>query len=910
MTQLSRKGGLSFAASTLILSGLIHATPAYSQSAEDRGVSDDEIVTIGTRRIARSASNTPAPIDVITGAEFDRNGFDDVQDLLRTAVPSFNVSSQPISDDATIVRPANLRGLSPDQTLVLINGKRRHRGSIITFFGGGVSDGAQGVDISAIPSIALKQVEVLRDGASSQYGSDAIAGVINFVLKDAPHGGLIEAKYGSTYAGDGDEYRLSGNLGLPLGNQGFVNISAEYGEVDPTSRSIPHFDTGQLSAAGYAPATDFTTITGGFSDDVAQYWGRSQIDDDFKLFVNSGLDLSDLTRVYLFGNYAERTVSNGFFYRGPTGFNASGIYEGPSVDPTTGQASSAADAVGSVLVGDLDGLGVGGACPSGIPLTAAGGTLPDPTILAAVRSDANCFSVIETRPGGFTPRFGGTNEDLSITAGIEGLWMFGGGLAYDFSITHGSNQTAFFINNTLNPSLGPDSPRRFRPGTQKQTETILNADFAYLIPSGLASDISLAFGAEYREETFDQFEGDRASYAAGPLAGQGFGVGANGFLGFDRSISASQSASAAYVELETDITEALTLQGALRYEDYSAFGDTLDYKIAGLYRFSDHMTLRATHTTGFHAPTAGQANARRVTTEIENAALLDRARLPFASPAAMLASDFIEARDGQRPQLTTEDANTFTLGAAFRVGPTEWTVDAYQIDVDDRIAQSAGIDFGDVLTFAAGRANVTLTPGATTGQTLDQLAAAGVLNRADFNGFDNVAEIRFFTNSFDTRTRGIDVVGNYAFGFLNGSSALTLAANYNETDVTNVGAVNPIDAGRVSAVEDLLPNWKGFASWTHAQGRWRTLLRANYFGQWDNTVWGVPDQSDELLIDAEIGYRLSDAITLIVGANNLLDNYPDESQGFATDFFGQQYPDFSPSGFDGGQYYTKLRVRF
>lgn len=897
------------ASATLLASaGLVSSS--YAQTSSDPYVSDDEIVTIGTRRTERSAANTPAPVDVITGVEFTRNAFDDVQNLLRTAVPSFNVSSQPISDDATIVRPANLRGLSPDQTLVLINGKRRHRGSIITFFGGGVSDGAQGVDISAIPSIALKQVEVLRDGASSQYGSDAIAGVLNFVLKDAAEGGMVEVKYGSTYAGDGDEYRLSGNLGLPLGDQGFVNLSAEYGERDGTSRSRAHFDTDRLSAAGYGPATDFAAITGGFSDEVAQYWGRSDIDDDLKFFINSGLEIGDSTEVYLFGNYAERTVSNGFFYRGPTGFNASGIFEGPSVDPLTGLASSAASAVESILVGDLDGLNQGGACPSGIPLTASGGTLPDAGILASVTSNPNCFSFIERHPGGFTPRFGGDNKDYSITMGVEGLWELGDGVAYDFSITHGANQTDFFINNTVNPSLGPDSPSQFRPGAQKQTETTLNADFAYLLPTGFASDLSIAFGAEYREETFDQFAGDSASFAAGPLAAQGFGAGANGFLGFSRNLSASQNSAAAYVELETDISDALTVQGALRYEDYSDYGDTLDYKIAGLYRISDRLTLRATHSTGFHAPTAGQANARRVTTEIQDAQLLERARLPINSAAGVLAADFIEARDGSRPELTTETADTFTVGAAFNLGPSRWTIDAYQIDVDDRIAQSAGIDFAEVLTFAAQRANITIAPNSTTGQAITQLAAAGVINGSDFSGFDNVAEVRFFANTFDTRTRGVDVVGRYAFGLMGGSSEITLAANYNETEVTNVGTVNPIDGGRVAALEDLLPNWKGFASWSHDQGSWRTLLRANYFGEWDNTVWGVPGQSAELLVDAEVGYTVTNGVELVVGANNLFDNYPDQAEDFAFDFFGQAYPDFSPSGFDGGQYYGKIRVTF
>ncbi|MEM7728643.1 MAG: TonB-dependent receptor [Pseudomonadota bacterium] len=881
-------------------------TPQAELEPDDGFVVVDEIVTIGTRRIARSAADTPAPVDVITAVEFTRAASDDVQDLLRTSVPSFNVATQPISDDATIVRPANLRGLSPDQTLVLLNGKRRHRGSVITFFGGGVSDGAQGVDIASIPAIALKQVEVLRDGASSQYGSDAIAGVINFVLKDAPEGGVFEAQYGSTYDGDGDQYRVSGNIGLPLGPRGFASISAEYGEADGTSRSVARPDALAFAAAGNAAAADFSTITGGFNSDVPQYWGRSEVEDDLKLVLNAGTVLGDTTEGYLTATYSERTVSNGFFYRAPTDFFS--IYGGPSVDPLTGAASNAADAVGSILVGDLDGLGAGSACPAGIPLT-QGGNLPDPAIAAQVAADGNCFSLLEPFPGGFTPRFGGDNSDYSVTAGVEGAWDIGTGVAYDFSIKHGANETDFFILNTINPSLGNASPRDFRPGGQRQTETTLNADFAYLVDLSLASELSIAFGAEYRDETFDILEGDEASYAIGPLALQGFGSGASGFTGFSETTSASQDSVAAYLELEADITGAMTLQGALRYEDYSAFGDTLDYKIAGLYRITPAFTVRATHSTGFHAPTAGQANVRRITTLIDDGLPVNSARLPIASAAGQLTADFIEARDGARPELGVETADIFTLGAAFDLGPTQWTVDAYQVDVDDRIALAEDIDFGQVLAFTAAQNGVTLAPGATPGQALVQLEAAGVVNRADFAGFENLVNISYFANTFGTRTRGVDVVGRLPFAFLDGASELTVAANYNETDVTDIGRVNPIGPDRVAALEDLLPNWKGFASWSHAQGRWRGLLRANYFSGWDDTVFGVPDQGAEVLIDAEVGFEAMDGVELIVGANNLFDNFPDESQGLAP-VFGQVYPDFSPSGFIGGQWYTKLRVTF
>src|SRR5210317_1659277 len=202
----------------------------------------EEVIVTGTRMADRSAADSPVPVDVISGADFRTNSSTDVQDMLRTAVPSFDINTQPISDAATIVRPANLRGLSPDNVLVLVNGKRRHRGSVISFLGGGISDGAQGVDISAIPSLALKRVEVLRDGASSQYGSDAIAGVINFVLRDASEGADVHVNYGSTYEGDGDNYRVAGNIGLPLGDSGFINLTAELNDSEGTVRSVVRSD--------------------------------------------------------------------------------------------------------------------------------------------------------------------------------------------------------------------------------------------------------------------------------------------------------------------------------------------------------------------------------------------------------------------------------------------------------------------------------------------------------------------------------------------------------------------------------------------------------------------------------------------------------------------------------------------
>lgn len=892
------KGLLALSASSAMLATMM-AAPAYAQDADSDPVVEDEIITIGTRRLQRSAADTPAPVDVISGVEFTRNAADDVQDLLRTSVPSFNINTQPISDAASIVRPANLRGLSPDQTLVLVNGKRRHRGSVISFLGGGISDGAQGVDISAIPSVALKQVEVLRDGASSQYGSDAIAGVLNFVLKDAPDGGSFELKYGSTYDGDGDNYRISGNVGLPLGDQGFINLSAEYGERDGTVRSVVRSDVANLIAAGNSAAGDFLTINT-FTDEVPQYWGQPDVEDDFKFFFNSALQISDNAEIYAFGNFAQRTVTGGFFYRNPT--NRGGVYAGPLVDPLTGAADP--NGVPSVRVGDLDGLGVGGSCPAGIPLTGTNGLIPDAAIAGSVFGDPNCFSFIETIPGGFVPRFGGDNQDYGIAGGIRGSIEFGTGLTYDLSVSHGQNRTDFFINNTVNASLGPNTPRDFIPGGQSQTETILNADFAYLVETGMASDLSIAFGAEYREETFDLFAGDPASFALGPLADQGFSSSSNGFGGFPNSSSNKQDSYAGYVELEADVTDRLTLQGAVRYEDYSAFGDTLDYKIAGLFKVTDGFRLRGSHSTAFHAPTAGQANITNVTTQNIGGVLVDQGTLPLNTAAGQLGADFIAATDGARPGLSTEDATIFTAGAAFDLGPTNWTVDYYNIKVDDRIALGANIDFLQVLQFAGATST-------SVSAALTELDANGTIDRSDFIGLDDLSQFRFFSNSFDTKTQGVDVVGRYPFDFWNGSSELTVAANYNKTEVTDAGtagAISSIGAGRIQSLEDLLPNWKGFAQWSHRQDKWRSLVRANYYGKWDDTGNGFNDISSEVLIDVELGYNITSNIEFVVGANNVLDNYPDENPDALS--LGQLYPEAAPTGFTGGEYYGKLRVTF
>ena len=334
-------------------------------------------MVVGSRAQTRSVTESPVPIDAIPLEDVVSQGSTTLDYQLRTLVPSFNVATHPISDAATLVRPASLRNLAHDHTLVLVNGKRRHRSSVIAWFAG-VTDGAQGPDISTIPAIALRQVEVVRDGASAQYGSDAIAGVINFLLKDAREGGSVEFNTGTYHAGDGDSYTFAGNVGLPLGETGFANLSLEYRNSDPTNRSVQRADAAALIAAGNTDVAD-----------PAQIWGNPTIEDDVKFFGNFGHLFSNGTQLYGHTNYAEKKVTEGFYFRNPN--NRANIY---SLDE--GQTLMIADVL-DAQDGVLDGS-------ANCPVVRITDNVPDQAALARVFADPNCFSFREIAPGGFTPR--------------------------------------------------------------------------------------------------------------------------------------------------------------------------------------------------------------------------------------------------------------------------------------------------------------------------------------------------------------------------------------------------------------------------------------------------------------------------------------------------------------------------
>ncbi|RZP38322.1 MAG: TonB-dependent receptor [Alteromonas sp.] len=831
------------------------AAPVYAQEAEESAKAEDfeQIAVVGSRAAPRSVADSAVPIDIISDEEFKQQGATDMVSMMQTVVPSFNVNDQPINDASTLVRPANLRGMASDHTLVLVNGKRRHRSAVITFLGGGLSDGAQGPDISVIPAAALKQVEVLRDGAAAQYGSDAIAGVINFVLNDASEGGSFEARYGSFYEGDGDMIQMSGNVGLPLSDKGFINLSAEYRTADDTSRSVQRADAAALIAAGNT-----------FVADPAQIWGSPEIKHDIKLFANAGIELSATSEAYMFGNYAEREVEGGFYFRNP--HNRGGVNDGGTNE----------DGEQLLLVGDLTG-DMSGNCPTDIVV---GDNVPEnPRYINEVQNNPDCWAFNEMLPGGFTPRFGGTVTDMSLVFGTKG--ELDHDITYDVSLNLGQNEVDFAISNTINPSLGPETPTEFSPGRYTQSEQTLDIDFTKPFDVGLYEPLFVATGFQYRNESYESFAGDTASYEIGPLATQGFGIGSNGFPGLAANSQGrvSRNNIALYIDAEAYITENFMLAGALRYEDFSDFGDTTKGKIAFRWQALENIAFRGAFSTGFKAPTLGQSNVRNVTTAFGTGGeLIDRATLPPTDPVSQL-------KGGE--QLTPEESESITFGvvADFDNG-LFITADYYNIELTDRISTASGI--------------------ALTEEDIATLLEQGINDASSFS------EISFFTNDFDTTTEGVDVVANYSMDMMGGETKFSLAYNWTSTEVDR--ASDNISDFRIRMLEDNLPAVRYSATANHTNGDWRFLARMNYYGSIfeDHLDSALPIDKvgSEITFDFEVAYNFTEEFTVTVGAKNAFDEYPDENNTDAggityAQIAGSAYPTTSPIGINGGFYYLR-----
>ena len=870
----------SFAADT------VRAQPAgQGQAAEDV----EEILVVGSRRRDRSADDSPVPVDVISGDDFLAQGDSDMDSLLAALVPSYNVAQEPISDAATFIRPATLRSLPPDATLVLVNGKRRHRAAVIALLGAGISGGSQGPDLSVIPAIALDRLEVLRDGASAQYGSDAIAGIMNFVLKEDDEGFTLDTKWGSHFEGDGDALTIAGNAGFGLSDAGFGNISFEFKEQDPTSRSVQRGDAQGLINAGNTSVRQ----------PAAQIWGAPEISDDFKIFGNFGIDLGNGAEAYMFGNWAERQVEGGFYYRNP--HTRGGVFRGPVLDANgtavfirnddgdlvspgqgdlddgsmlfyeNGSPVMAMDGVTrTVKVADITG-DMSGNCPA----ARIRNNVADPNVLAAIGNNPGCYSLIEKFPGGFTPQFGGYVDDISLAGGVRG--ELDSGWFYDLSAVAGQSGADFYIYNTINPQLlsrRNDIPTYYDAGGYVETDRVVNFDLSRQFFPGNVDSVNVATGIEYRDETFTIRNGEPNSFFIDPnLATQGFGVGSNGFPGFQPGDAGENTVRAwgAYVDVESNVNEVLLVGGALRFEDYADFGDTLDGKLTARLQVADNVALRGAVSTGFRVPTAGQANLRNVTTEFNMGRLADIATLPPTNPIAL--------QKGATPLTPEESVNT-TLGLVFSAGDLDVTLDYYNIEISDRIAFTS-------------RFNLTQAD-------IDALLAAGVSDAQSFTS------VRFFSNQQTVEASGIDLVATLPFDLGEGDSTLTVVANWSDVELTDFDPNFTSDNRRLQ-IEQGRPDSRFTATWTHLQGAWRFMARVRHYGEFydaptnDASVAFYPEPAT--LFDFEAAYEVNDSLTVVGGLQNAFDEYPmNNPHG---EVAGLIYPEHSPFGFNGGFYYLR-----
>ncbi len=899
----------------LVVVAFTLGSQAWAQEEEP-----EEISVVGTRSLDRSSADLAVPVDVLEGSEFIEQGDTRMDSMLSRVAPSVNVSQQPISDAGTLVRPVNMRGLPPDSTLVLVNGKRRHRSSVITFLGAGLSDGSHPVDMSAIPAIALGRVEVLRDGAAAQYGSDAVAGIVNFVLKEDDEGGQLMARYGQYYYGDGENITVAGNFGLPLTDRGFLNISGEYNTSDPTSRSVQRADAQALIDAGNDAIR--TPATG--------VWGAPEIDDNYKLFANAGIELSDTTELYSFANYAERTVDGGFYYRNP--YTRSGVFEGDgNSDDADGHYLLVIDQVPNGGP-DCPALKFATYPPDHQDIQQKLGTLPD-----------GCYAFNQRFPGGFTPQFGGDIEDMSAALGVRGELM-DGELTFDLSGVYGEHETDFFIYNTINPQLahlGNDIPTYYDPGLYREKDHAFNLDFTTEVEiAAFSSPLNIGFGFEKRNEEFEIEPGELNSWLVAyrndadsgdtniyyvdaddsvktvggdstdlstddivPFYGGlgdgtiSLGVGSNGFTGFrpDQTGKWDRDSIAAYIDFEADVTDDLLLGVALRHEDPEDFDATLDGKVSARIQLTDTLALRSSYGTGFRVPTVGQANVRNVTTAFSSKGLVDRLTLPASDP--VLA--------GIASPLEQEESTSFGLGAVFNIDDLDVTIDYYHIEVDDRIAQTQAKDLDKLLKERADF-NPAADEEAELKRIKDSLFDQGVTN------IYAIGQVSWFANDFDTVTEGVDVVATYPMDLESGASLdVTLTGNLTRTEVTDYNTETIGDKKR-RQIEESLPKLRFTVTGDYEMGPWKIISRLRYYGghieyHADTKDWFLR-ADDRWLFDLSATYNVNDNFSMTVGADNLFDVDPDKNP-HATEV-GSEFGESIPFDYNGGFYYMQATYNF
>ena len=804
MNSLNKTLLLAVAVSTIIAS---MGQVALAQDASELNI--EEVVTVGSRsNEARSVTDSPVPVDVFSEAELAAFGNQaDLTDTLKALVPSYTATPA-TGDGSAFIRPTSLRGMASDQTLILVNGKRRHRSALVQFFAPAAGNGAHGVDIGMIPSIALSNIQVLRDGAAAQYGSDAIAGVMDFKLKDASEGGQVQVQYGEFFEGE-QSTKVAANGGFALGQDGFLNLSFESVDNDALSRGIQRpvgqglIDAGVPNVGADSPFGDAPFV---------QSWGRPETSGERVFFNMGSADASSDTTLYAHGGYAETDGRYRFFYRA-----------GYDTDCTAGHST-----------------------------------------IAALCQDDNW--VPDTLRQGYTPFLDGAQKDMTLVAGIKG--EMSNGTSYDVSIGSGSNELRYFLNNTTAPSLGVAADgsfqRGFDLGGYDQDETNINADFG----KTLSSNVFLAFGAEWREESFTTVPGEQAAI-------DGNTSGMSSVKPADAG-EFSRDNIALYVDMEHDISDELMLQYALRYEDFSDFGSTVNGKVAGRYTMSDSVTLRGSVSTGFHAPTPGQANVSTTITTFDGSTGLQvEEGLVRPTSAGALAV-------GGAP-LKEEESVNMSLGFTADIADnTTLTFDMYKVAVDDRIYRTGDIDNG------------------------------------------SGGSISFYTNAMDVEHQGFDLVLATSFELMSGMDTMaSVAFNHNTIDVVGQKTINGVKPVSESLIEDIENNYPEnrlvFNTFTNINEQWSLMARLNFYGEhYDErgSIGAATDPSAQIdsviYLDVELGYDMTDNLRLTAGGSNIFDEYVDEigAPNANRMSVGLQYPRRTAANYEGGSLYVRAQYDF
>ena len=806
----------------------------------------DEIILVGSRSPKRTAVDTPVPVDVVDVSELARiTGKTEVNDILQYAIPSFNATKQSGSDGADHIVPASLRGLGPDQTLVLINGKRRHQSSLVNVFGTR-GRGNSGTDLNAIPSSSIKRIEVLRDGASAQYGSDAIAGVINIVLKDKTDGfsggvtyGVYSTKVGGDYAQkifdtqggwEPDLFNIDGKNRLDGNDKSFdggtVQIDANYGVSIGNSGGYINFTTEFLSKQN--------TLRPGFS--WRKGYGSAGID-GFNFMINSSIPITEKTEIYAFGGRNFRDTNANAFSR-------------DSFD------------------------------------------------------DGDNRSVPSLYPNGFTPRITSQIIDVSVSAGVR--HEMDNGWNVDFNNTYGKNNFHYYTKGSNNASMKDASPTDFDAGGHYLAQNTTGIDFNKYLDD-VASGMSIAFGTEYRTENFGIYAGEVASYAlydqngiplinpaiqtpATDINGDLLDAGSQGFPGYspDNAVDRSRTNYGVYFDTELNISDSFLLAGAVRYEYYSDFGSTTNFKLASRYKISDSFSLRGSLSTGFRAPSLAQLYYNLIFNNIVAGESV---------PSLLSANNSTVTKAFGIDQLTEEKAFNTSIGFTYKKGKFTTTVDAYSIKIDDRII---------------------LTDNFTDQTILGPL---------------NVDAAQFFANGVDTKTTGIDIVLNYTVNVgEEGSVNVDLVGNFNKLEIENINNENlneftffgPFSQAYLEAAA---PDYKFGLRIGYSNSKFDVLLSLTQFSevvlqdfQWVDTPATTQEEADALFpvatdtyeaaltTDISLGYNITDKVKLTIGANNLFNIFPTEQYDGWTDQGG--FSDSVQIGSDGMYLFSRLNFSF